>query len=67
MTRTAKTHSNDFVAGGYTRALEAIEADVRPNVENKYAADWNASGLVKRWLLLRRIEREIADGVAERS
>ncbi|WP_168564960.1 hypothetical protein [Crateriforma spongiae] len=67
MNRNAQPDSNDFVADGYERALEGIEAEVRPEVESKYADEWNASGLVKRWFMLRRIEREIAERVAERS
>ena len=67
--RSSESHSEstDFVADGYERALDGIEADVRPEIERKYADQWNASGLVKRWFLLRRIEREISDRVAERS
>ena len=67
MKRNAQPDNNNFVADGYERALERIEADVRREIEGKYADEWNASGLVKRWFLLRRIDREIAEGVAERS
>lgn len=56
-----------FVADGYERAIDGIEAEVRPAIELKYADEWNASGLLKRWFLLRRIEREVAGCVAERS
>jgi len=56
-----------LVANGHQRALDGIEADVRPEIEHKYAGQWNASGLVKRWFLRRRIEREITDCIAERS
>lgn len=56
-----------FVADGYERAIDGIEAEVRPEIEQKYGAEWNASGLFRRWFLLRRIEREVAGCVAERS
>lgn len=59
--------STDFVADGRERAVHGIEADVRPMVEQKYADEWNASGVIKRWFLLRRIKREIAELVAQRS
>jgi len=69
MTRSAdrSDKSLDFVADGYERVLDGIEAEVRPEIEQKYADEWNASGVFKRWVLLRRIEREIADCVGERS
>ena len=67
MKRNDQTDSNDFVVDGYERALVGIEAEVRPEIESKYADEWNASGLLKRWFLQRRIEREIAERVAERS
>jgi hypothetical protein len=56
-----------FVADGYDRAIAGVEVEIRPMVEQKYADEWNASGLIKRWLLLRRIEREIGELVAERA
>ncbi len=59
--------SSSFVADGYERVLDAFEAEVRVEIEQRYATQWNVSGIFKRWLLLRRIEREIADCVAERS
>ena len=65
--RSPESYSTDFVADGYERALDGVEADVRPEIERKYADEWNAAGLVKRWFLLRRIEREISERVAERS
>ncbi|QDV87851.1 hypothetical protein TBK1r_68830 [Stieleria magnilauensis] len=69
LTRSAKpdADTNDFVAGGYERAIHGIEAEVRPIIEQNYADEWTASGIVKRWFLLRRMEREIAELVAERS
>ena len=58
--------NSHFVVDGFERAWEAIEAEVRPEVEEKYAQEWNSSGIIKRWCMLREIEREIADRVSER-
>jgi hypothetical protein len=59
--------SNGFVVDGYERAIDGIEAQIRPEIEEKYADEWNASGLIKRWILSRKIEKEIMLLVAERS
>ena len=56
--------SNGFVVDGYNRALGGIEATIRPKVEGKYAEEWRRSGLIKRWSLRRRIEREISEQLA---
>ena len=58
---------NGFVEDGYQRALAGIEAAIRPTVEEKYAEEWRMSGLIKRWILRRRIEREISEQVAQAS
>jgi hypothetical protein len=34
----------DFVVDGYKRGIGGIEAEVRPEVEQMYADEWNASG-----------------------
>lgn len=59
--------SSAFVADGHERALQGIEAEIRPMVEQKYADEWSTSGVIKRWFLLRRMEREIAQLLADRS
>jgi hypothetical protein len=48
-----------FVVDGYKRAIDGIESDIRPEIEEKYAAEWNAAGVIKRWILSRKIEKEI--------
>ena len=58
---------NSFVEDGYQRALAGFEAAIRPKVEEKYALDWQNSGLMKRWILRRRIEHEISQQVAQAS
>ena len=57
--------SNGFVVDGYQRALAGIESSIRHKVEDKYAEEWRMSGLIKRWILRRRIEREILEQVAQ--
>lgn len=37
---------NGFVVDGYQRALNGLEATIRPEIELKYAAEWNAAGMV---------------------
>lgn len=59
--------STGIVADGALRQLKAIEAEVRPAIEEKYAEEWNRSGLLTRWFLLKEIEREFAKAVAEKS
>lgn len=56
-----------FVKDGYQRALAGFKAAIRPKVEEKYAQHWQDSGLIKRWILRRRIEREISVQVAQAS
>ncbi len=65
--RSSAGPRSGFVVDGYQRALDGIEATIRPEIELKYAAELKAAGLVKRWLLARRIDKEVKDLVAERS
>lgn len=68
MTRPIKLEApSGFVDNGFERLLDAIEAEVRPEIEQKYADEWNACNIFQRWFLLERIEREIADIVSERT
>jgi len=66
-TKTSRSSDSGFVVDGYERAIDGIEAEVRPEIEMEYAEEWNVSGLIRRWFLLRRIERKIAERVAEQS
>jgi hypothetical protein len=59
--------TNGFVVDGYEHAIDGIDAEIRSEVEEKYADEWNASGLIKRWMLSRKIEKEIRTLVTERS
>ncbi len=56
-----------LVVDGYERAIDGIDAQVRLGIETEYANEWNASGLIRRWFLLRRIKREISERVAEQA
>lgn len=55
-----KGYHSRFVADGLGRARAALEPAVREQVEGEFATEWNASSLVHRWFLQRRMEREIA-------
>ena len=59
--------NNGFVVDGYDRELAGMEAAIRSKVEDQYAEEWRMSGLIKRWILRRRIEREISEQVAQAS
>jgi hypothetical protein len=63
----SRSTSSSFVDDGYERALAGIEAEVRPVVESRYASELKVAGLVKRWFLKRRMEREITEAVAARA
>uniref|UniRef100_UPI00193F2EBF hypothetical protein n=1 Tax=Roseiconus lacunae TaxID=2605694 RepID=UPI00193F2EBF len=58
-------HESGFVADGYERLISAVESDARQIVEAKYADEWNASGLLRRWNLQRKMDAEISAMVAE--
>ncbi|TWU51495.1 hypothetical protein [Rubripirellula reticaptiva] len=54
-----------FVVDGHDRLTAAVESDARLIVEAKYADEWNASGLIRRWKLQRKMDAEISVLVAE--
>ncbi len=58
--------NSSFVEDGFVRAWDAVEAEVRSEVEEKYAKEWNALGIIKRWRVQRQMEREISERVDER-
>ena len=57
----------DFVSDGCERARQTMEPEVRQEVEEEFAGEWNASGLVRRWFLLRKINAEVKRRLAERA
>lgn len=57
--------STGFVAGGFDRFVSGVESETRRIVEEKYADEWNTSGLIRRWQLQRRIDAEVAARVPE--
>ena len=68
MRRDAQSHlyaESGIVADGYKRLVSAYELEARRIVEAKYAHEWNASGIVRRWRLQRKMDAEIAAIVAE--
>ena len=54
-----------FIVGGYANLVTGYESESRRIVEDKYAEEWNASGLLHRFFLQRKMDREIAVLVAE--
>lgn len=60
------SQSDSVVADGHQRARQGIEAEVRPEIEQKYAEEWNRSGFLRRWFLGRKIDREVAKRLAQR-
>jgi diketogulonate reductase-like aldo/keto reductase len=62
-----QSEPSHLLADGYERLVDGEAAKIREEIESKYAEQWNASGWFKRWFLFRKIEREIAQRVAERT
>lgn len=60
---SAKT--SDFVSDGYCNLVKAIDEEVRRTVDARYADEWYASGLFKRWRLQRKMDREVQAIVSE--
>jgi hypothetical protein len=63
--RACTIYHSGFVAGGFGNLLSGVESEARRIIEEKYADEWNASGLLHRWRLQRKMDREIAELVAE--
>lgn len=61
-----KTNGSSIVENGFDRAWAAVEAEVRREVEARYALEWGTAGLMQRWRLRRRMQREIQERVRER-
>lgn len=57
--------SQNLVADGCGRARKAVAPGVRAEVERAYAEQLRTAGWLARWLLRRRIDREVARRVAE--
>ena len=58
--------NSDFVVNGRQNALKGIEAEVRPEIEARYADEWKRAWYVRRWILRRKINHEVAARIAER-
>ena len=61
-----KATESSIVENGFDRAWAAVEAEVRREVEARYALEWGTAGLMQRWRLRRRMKREIQERVRER-
>ena len=48
-------------------AWDAMEPEIRRRVEDEFAREWNAAGIVRRWFLRRKIDAEIARRLTERA
>ncbi len=55
-----------IVANGYSNVAAGVDSDARRLVEAKYADEWNAASLARRWKLQRRMDAEIAELAAKR-
>jgi hypothetical protein len=56
-----------FVQDGYERAIKCLEAEIRAEVEAKYALQLEQFGFFQRQRLRGDLQKEIAGLVAERS
>ena len=63
---TGAAGASGIVADGNRRLAQGIEAEVRREVEAKYADEWNGSGLWNRWRLQKKIDKEVADILSRR-
>ena len=63
--KSGSNRQSGFVAGGYDNLVNGYETESRLIVEEKYAEEWNASGLLHRFFLQRKLDMEIAKLVAE--
>ena len=52
------------VHGGHRRLVKAIKPAIREQVESEFSEQWNSAGLIRRWFLRRRIDKEIAKRIA---
>jgi len=61
-----RTNGSSIVENGFDRAWAAVEAEVKREVEARYAPERSTAGLIQRWRLRRRMKREIKERVRER-
>ncbi len=50
---------SSIVSNGYCNLVKGFEEVARREIEEKYADEWDASGLFKRWRLQRLMDREV--------
>ena len=54
-----------FVANGQQNAWVEMEPSIRAEVEQEFAEEWNASGIIRRWFLQRKIDVEVTRRLEE--
>ncbi|OYP37681.1 hypothetical protein [Rhodopirellula sp. MGV] len=59
--------NDQFLPDGFERLIEGVEAEIRLEVEQKYAGQLEGCRFVKRWLLLRQIRHEVAELARQRT
>jgi hypothetical protein len=57
--RKSVGYSSSIVVNGYSNLVSGAEAEARKIIEEKYADDWNAAGLIRRMKLQRMMNVEI--------
>ena len=57
--------SSGIVVNGYSNLVFGVDSEARRTVEAKYAEEWNAAGLVRRWKLQRKMNAEIEELAAK--
>lgn len=54
-----------IVENGHSNLVSGVNSEARRTVEAKYAEEWNAAGLVRRWKLHRKMNAEIEELAAK--
>ena len=62
---TDRPDAQAFVVDGYNRLENGIADELRPGVEETFAKEFDSAGVIKRWIIRRRIEQELSKQVAE--
>lgn len=63
--RTTIACRSGIVANGYSNVAAGVDSEARRLVEAKYADQWNAASLARRWKLRRLIDAEITELAAK--
>ncbi len=63
--KTTVACGSGIVANGYSKLVAGVGSEARGIIEAKYADEWNAASLARRWKLQRIINAEIAELAAK--